>query len=115
MDVNRRYFVHYARQVAAPGATVLDYGCGSGELVELLSAAGFDAYGVDIRWPGGDYGALEASELGERAAFAPTRKAAGCRSAMTPSTSSSAIRSSSTSCRSSSPCGSSSASAGPAG
>lgn len=64
MDVNRKYFVHYVQQVAAPGATVLDYGCGDGELVQLLRNAGFDAYGVDIRWPGGDYGQLDASDLG---------------------------------------------------
>src|SRR4051812_27299202 len=64
IDVNRRYFVHYAKRVVAPGATILDYGCGTGELVQLLRAAGFDAYGVDIRWPGGDYGQIDASELG---------------------------------------------------
>lgn len=64
MDVNRRYFVHYARRVARPGATVLDYGCGDGTLVQLLRDAGFDAYGVDIRWPAADYGPREASELG---------------------------------------------------
>jgi SAM-dependent methyltransferase len=66
MDVNRRYFVHYVRANAAPGSTVLDYGCGTGELVQLLRDAGFDAYGVDIRWPGGDFGRVQESELGRR-------------------------------------------------
>ena len=30
----------------------------------MLRAGGFDAYGVDIRWQGADYGDLEATELG---------------------------------------------------
>jgi SAM-dependent methyltransferase len=38
---------------------VLDFGCGDGTVVRLLADAGFDAYGVDIRWPGADYGDLE--------------------------------------------------------
>ena len=63
-DVNRRYFVHYAQEVAEPGSVVLDYGCGGGTVVRMLRAAGYDAYGVDIRWPGADYGDVEADELG---------------------------------------------------
>jgi SAM-dependent methyltransferase len=63
-NVNRRYFVHYVSRVAAPGAKVLDFGCGAGRMVEMLREAGFDAYGVDIRWPGADYGDLEDTELG---------------------------------------------------
>jgi SAM-dependent methyltransferase len=65
-DVNRRYFVHYVQSTAQPGATVLDYGCGAGTVVKMLRAAGFDAYGVDIRWPGHDAGDLEDSELGRQ-------------------------------------------------
>lgn len=65
-DVNRRYFVHYVAAHAKPGATVLDYGCGAGTVVRLLREAGFDAYGVDIRWPGADYGDLEAEPLGNQ-------------------------------------------------
>jgi SAM-dependent methyltransferase len=63
-DVNRRYFVHYVASVVAPGARVLDYGCGDGTVVRMLRDAGYDAYGVDIRWAGADYGDLEASDLG---------------------------------------------------
>jgi SAM-dependent methyltransferase len=63
-DVNRRYFVDYVGRTAAPGAKVLDFGCGAGQMVAMLRQAGFDAYGVDIRWPGADYGDIEATELG---------------------------------------------------
>lgn len=51
-DINHRYFVEYVQRRASPGAVVLDYGCGEGMMVGLLHAAGFQAYGVDIRWPG---------------------------------------------------------------
>ena len=63
-NVNRRYFAHYVQRVAQPGAVVLDYGCGSGTVVEMLRAAGYDAHGVDIRWPGATTPDIEASELG---------------------------------------------------
>ena len=63
-DVNRRYFVDYVRRVAQPGARVLDFGCGAGALVRMLKEAGYDAYGVDIRWPGAAYGDLLESDLG---------------------------------------------------
>jgi SAM-dependent methyltransferase len=63
-DVNRRYFVHYVERVAAPGAKILDFGCGDGTVVRMLRARGLDAYGVDVRWPGADFGDVEASELG---------------------------------------------------
>ncbi|HET6547253.1 MAG TPA: class I SAM-dependent methyltransferase [Solirubrobacter sp.] len=65
-DVNRRYFVWYVEQVAAPGARVLDFGCGGGTVVRMLRRKGFDAYGVDIGSPGADFGDLEASELGRQ-------------------------------------------------
>jgi SAM-dependent methyltransferase len=66
VDVDRRYFVDYVARIASAGALVLDFGCGSGTLVRMLRAEGYDAFGVDIRWPGADYGDLEADELGRR-------------------------------------------------
>jgi SAM-dependent methyltransferase len=78
-DVNRRYFVHYVRSVAQPGATILDYGCGAGTMVRMLRAAGYDAYGVDIRWEGadaidlGDAGTLRSFEEGGRLPFGTDR------------------------------------------
>jgi SAM-dependent methyltransferase len=62
-NVNRRYFLWYVGQVAAPGARVLDFGCGSGTVVRMLRKAGYEGYGVDINWPGADYGDLAEKEL----------------------------------------------------
>lgn len=36
----------------APGARILDYGCGSGDMVDEYLAAGYDAFGCDIRLDG---------------------------------------------------------------
>ena len=62
-DVNRRYFVWYVQHVAAPGATVLDFGSGAGALVRMLRAAGYDAYGVDLGSWGHDPVAVDESDL----------------------------------------------------
>jgi SAM-dependent methyltransferase len=35
----------------APGASVLDFGCGDGELVHAYRRAGFDAWGCDVKLP----------------------------------------------------------------
>ncbi|HYI38442.1 MAG TPA: class I SAM-dependent methyltransferase [Thermoleophilaceae bacterium] len=64
-DVNRAYFLHYVEGAVEPGSVVLDFGCGSGTMVRILREAGFDAYGVDIRWPGADYGELGTTGPGE--------------------------------------------------
>jgi SAM-dependent methyltransferase len=63
-NVNRRYFAHYVQAVAPAGGVVLDFGCGPGTLVRMLRERGYEAYGVDIRWPGADYGDLVGSDLG---------------------------------------------------
>jgi SAM-dependent methyltransferase len=70
-DVNRRWFVEYARRTIPAGGRVLDYGCGAGELVELLLAAGFDAYGCDVRWPGADYHWVDLPEAERFSYFEP--------------------------------------------
>ncbi|HEX3977589.1 MAG TPA: class I SAM-dependent methyltransferase [Solirubrobacteraceae bacterium] len=64
-NVNRRYFLWYVNRLGDPSAKVLDFGCGSGVTVGLLRRAGYDASGVDIRWPGADYGDIEHSDLPE--------------------------------------------------
>ena len=37
------------------GGRILDYGCGKGQIVELLLAKGADAYGCDVFYEGGSY------------------------------------------------------------
>jgi SAM-dependent methyltransferase len=37
---------------------VLDYGCGSGQIVKLLRKRGVDAFGCDVFYEGGDYSSL---------------------------------------------------------
>jgi SAM-dependent methyltransferase len=53
-NVNYTYFVEFIRSL--PGwerLKVLDYGCGSGQLVEVLRGAGIDAVGCDVYYEGG--------------------------------------------------------------
>lgn len=40
--------VEILRRYVAPGASVVDYGCGAGDLIEALLPAGFRAGGVDV-------------------------------------------------------------------
>jgi SAM-dependent methyltransferase len=40
-----------ALRAAAPGARVLDVGCGAGQVVGRLTEAGYEAYGVDVSEP----------------------------------------------------------------
>jgi SAM-dependent methyltransferase len=42
---------------------VIDYGCGAGEIVNLLRARGFDAYGCDVFYEGGDYSKIIGANL----------------------------------------------------
>ncbi|MBT8445820.1 MAG: class I SAM-dependent methyltransferase [Gammaproteobacteria bacterium] len=55
-----RYVVDLAARHSAPGARLLDYGCGGGEVVSLALDAGFDASGVEEFYEGGSsYEALQ--------------------------------------------------------
>jgi DNA phosphorothioation-associated putative methyltransferase len=46
-DLSQPMQLAVAHQVVAPGSSVFDYGCGLGDDVAALSAAGFDAFGWD--------------------------------------------------------------------
>lgn len=60
MSTIYRYVVDLAARHAAPGARLLDYGCGAGEVVSLALDAGFDASGVEEFYEGGSsYEALQ--------------------------------------------------------
>lgn len=52
---NYEFCASYAASHLLSGARVLDYGCGAGQIVELLRARGFDAVGCDVFYDGGDY------------------------------------------------------------
>lgn len=56
LDVNRRYFLAHV-EACGDGrpVRVLDFGCGDGELVEVLRANGHDAFGADIFYAGADF------------------------------------------------------------
>lgn len=76
MDVTNRYVLDFARRF--PGAAVLDFGCGAGELVETARAAGLDMRGCDIYYAGSDTraqagqrGLLGASVIESRTGFIP--------------------------------------------
>jgi len=43
--------------------TVLDYGCGAGEIVNLLRAADVDSFGCDVFYEGGDYSKSVSDEI----------------------------------------------------
>lgn len=47
MSANYAFMVAMARETMPPGARVLDFGAGGGEVVRQAAAAGFDAWGVD--------------------------------------------------------------------
>jgi SAM-dependent methyltransferase len=53
---NTAYIVDHCQAYLAqhPGARVLDYGCGGGEVVAAGVAAGIDIYGCDLYYDGGD-------------------------------------------------------------
>jgi len=50
MDVTNRFVLEFARRF--PGAAILDFGCGAGELVSAARAAGLDMRGCDVYYGG---------------------------------------------------------------
>lgn len=52
-DPQYGYVVDLVRRFASAGVTVLDYGCGAGQVVCAALEAGLDAYGVDVFYGGG--------------------------------------------------------------
>jgi SAM-dependent methyltransferase len=53
-EINYLYFRHYVQSLPrAAELRVLDYGCGAGEVVELLREAGLQAEGCDVYYEGG--------------------------------------------------------------
>ena len=48
------YLIAFAQRLhTGESPTLLDYGCGAGEIVQLASSAGMDAYGVEMFYGGG--------------------------------------------------------------
>jgi SAM-dependent methyltransferase len=47
MSLNYAFVVEQARRLAGPGAKILDFGCGQGQIVAAARAAGHEAYGCD--------------------------------------------------------------------
>lgn len=68
---NYRFIVAEVSRLASPGATVLDYGCGSGEVVQHARAQGVDMVGADIFYAGSEArAAVECSGQLGRSIFA---------------------------------------------
>lgn len=57
MHINHQYLLRVAAGVTAhtPGARVLDYGCGAGEIVGAGRESGIDIVGVETFYAGGSY------------------------------------------------------------
>lgn len=64
IDVNYLYFIHYIKQIPEwQSLKVLDFGCGKGEVVNLLRQEGIDCYGAEVFYAGGCYEDVYKSEL----------------------------------------------------
>jgi SAM-dependent methyltransferase len=56
MNVNYAYFLDYVKLLPKRGDfRVLDFGCGNGEIVELLRESGIDCFGVEVFYEGANY------------------------------------------------------------
>lgn len=63
---NYEFCAHYIEKLACTKQqplTVLDYGCGAGQIVTLLINQGIDAKGCDVFYAGGDYSNRVSPEL----------------------------------------------------
>ena len=61
---NYAFIVHFLQgQLCDREARVLDFGCGTGDLVRDLRLAGFDAYGADVFYEGASFEQLDGDEL----------------------------------------------------
>jgi SAM-dependent methyltransferase len=61
---NYQYCVHWITEQRSSGtARVLDYGCGAGQIVDLLRQRQIDANGCDMFYEGGDHSLTMNSEL----------------------------------------------------
>jgi SAM-dependent methyltransferase len=60
---NYEYCADFIASRLAPGAKVLDYGCGGGAIVNLCRGREIDAYGCDVFYEGGDYSTSVPPEL----------------------------------------------------
>ncbi|MGP8241612.1 MAG: class I SAM-dependent methyltransferase [Solirubrobacteraceae bacterium] len=61
---NYAFIVHFLQgQLCNREARVLDFGCGTGDLVRDLRLAGFDAYGADVFYEGASFEQLDGDEL----------------------------------------------------
>jgi SAM-dependent methyltransferase len=52
--VNYQFCADFAARHCSPGAKILDYGCGAGQIVVLMRSAGLDAFGCEMFYAGGD-------------------------------------------------------------
>jgi SAM-dependent methyltransferase len=54
MEINYLYQLEWVRRMTGrwPDGAVLDFGCGSGEVVQACLRMGYDAYGTDLLHPG---------------------------------------------------------------
>jgi SAM-dependent methyltransferase len=67
LDVNYRYLESYVIERAeGESFSVLDFGCGEGELVRVLRQKGINCYGAEVFYPGGTYNSRNTAELVER-------------------------------------------------
>jgi SAM-dependent methyltransferase len=59
------YCAAWIAKNAKPGISILDYGCGAGTIIQEVRDRGFDAYGCDVFYQGGNYSSQVPSNLME--------------------------------------------------